>query len=207
MAIQSNTFSSFLRSRYLFHLHTDFVDGELSIADYFQFARKNNVEVLVFLEHIRKEPTYDVDRYVAQIRENSKNGVHALVGFEAKILSNGTLDIPDHCINVADVIGFAEHGGDFEDVCSLYRCIAQVVNRYSRLVWVHPGLWLKRKKIWNENLLTYLSLLQIISKRSDILIEQNKRYDLVPVRFAKTVPNSHRVIGLDSHRFSDLSIS
>src|SRR6266536_2153733 len=108
--------SKFTRSRpfaglALFHFHTRFTDGLSSIDDYFKFAQGNRVEQLVFLEHIRRNPRYSLVDFLTQIRECERvYEIPGFVGFEAKLLPEGTLDASDEHLALAEVIGIAEHG-------------------------------------------------------------------------------------------------
>jgi hypothetical protein len=48
--------------RYLFHLHTTYTDGKVAVPQYFDLAQRTRLDRLIFLEHIRAQPGYDVGR-------------------------------------------------------------------------------------------------------------------------------------------------
>jgi histidinol phosphatase-like PHP family hydrolase len=148
--------------KYLFHIHTVHTDGFLSVRDYFDFAGSVGIERVIFLEHIRRRPTYDTAEFARQVREcSAASGIPACVGFEAKLLADGRLDIAPEAIELADVIGIAEHGfpPDFtllrdafsravEDCRDLVYC--------KEIVWAHPGLWLKKDNLINIYINNYI---------------------------------------------------
>lgn len=192
--------------RYLFHLHTTYTDGSLSVQEYFAFAQEHRLDRLIFLEHIRVAPRYAVDRFVAEVREGAAAfGISTLVGFEAKVLPGGALDISDEHARLAEVIGIAEHG--FPADLDLWRSsVAQALERAAaaypekHLVWVHPGLWLKRHGLLEAHEAEYRELLGT-AESLGIRIEWNRRYGLVPPHLQTTLGGP--VIGADAHRLAD----
>lgn len=192
--------------RSLFHLHTDFTDGKLSVGQYFEFARKHGIERLIFLEHIRREPTYDVNRFAFEVSHYAGlYGIEGIVGFEAKLLPHGELDIRREHLEVADFIGIAEHAFP-DDVNLLVQAFQSVLDLYvseypaKQFVWVHPGLWFKRRGSLNHP--AYRQMLDL-ARRSPVWIERNLRYDL-PSRQLVGYEPEHVVVGIDSHSAEDL---
>lgn len=194
---------------YMFHIHTDHTDGKVSVSRYFELAYQYHVEHLIFLEHIRTAPTYDVLGFVQSIEENSyKFGLHGVVGFEARILPGGVLDIaPEHLL-LADFVGIAEHS--FEgSAASLWTSFRKIVRTYpinfpeKTFVWVHPGLWFSKRDIYDS-----FELMQMMDEanRRRILVELNLRYDLPkePL-FSRIV--SKKIIGIDAHHEEDIHTS
>jgi histidinol phosphatase-like PHP family hydrolase len=195
--------------RYLFHLHTDFTDGRLTVQQYFEYASRHEIGRLIFLEHIRREPTYDVEAFVAQVREISVNaGIPAMIGFEAKLLPDGRLDISDTHLAMADVVGIAEHSFP-DDLCLLQGALKTAVDRYTErppdqaIVWVHPGLWFQKRGLMPARDAECASLIQYALNKG-VLIERNTRYHLIPERLLPSVPLQSLVHGVDAHRWEDL---
>lgn len=192
--------------RYLFHLHTTYTDGSLTVREYFDLAQQHRLERLIFLEHIRRAPRYDVERFVAEVREGAAaSGIPALVGFEAKILPGGALDISSEHAALAEVIGIAEHG--FPAEFELWRTsVAQALEgaalRYpeKHLVWVHPGLWLKKHGLLEAQEDEYRRLLGL-AQSLGIRIESNRRYRLLPPHLHAATRDL--VVGADAHRLAD----
>ena len=137
---------------YWFHLHTDAAGGQLSVEDYFKMSQHYGVEELIFLEHISRNPQYDIEDFAASIKQFSHDyNIEARVGFEAKILEDGELDILDKHIELADVIGIAEH--DFPPNLTLFMTawkeamdFAKSLTASKEVVWVHPGLFFRKKR-------------------------------------------------------------
>ncbi len=201
--------SSIFQGRYLFHFHTHLTDGKLDIADYFRFARDHQFDRLLFLEHIRRTPSYDVDAFISGVKKSSEGfGIQALAGFEAKLLPDGTLDIDEKHARQAEVLGIAEHGFT-ADVVTLASALTECFQRYEylkesqALVWVHPGLFFKKKAILGEEHSRYSDLLNR-AVEAGVPPERNMRYDLVPqILFADLNPDC-RVVGADAHSQDDL---
>ncbi|MGI8961577.1 MAG: hypothetical protein ACR2IV_17805 [Bryobacteraceae bacterium] len=202
-------FNSIFQTRYLFHFHTLATDGKLKVADYFRFARDHDFEKLIFLEHIRRSPTYDVSAFIAEVKKSSQeSGIQAVTGFEAKLLPDGALDIDESHAREAEVLGIAEHGFA-GDVVTLSSALIECFQRYEHLkpaqalVWVHPGLFFKKKGLLETELERYRDLLDR-AVEAGVPVERNMRYNLVPQTiFAELDPDS-RVIGADAHTDDDL---
>jgi putative hydrolase len=201
--------NSIFQSPYLFHFHTLATDGKLRIADYFRFAREYAFDNLIFLEHIRRSPTYDADAFITEVKKTSQEfGIRALAGFEAKLLPDGTLDIDESRARNAEVLGIAEHGfaGDAVTLC---RALTECFQRYEHLkamqalVWVHPGLFLKKNGLLKDEQSRYRDLLDRAIE-AGVPPERNMRYDLVPQTIFVELDPDCRVIGADAHSGDDL---
>ena len=93
------------------HMHTNYTDGQNSLADMVFAANQKGLDTIAITEHVRANSDW-VNRYVediCKIRKNSYSNV--ILGFETKIIDmNGNLDIPKKALNFAEII-----------VCSLHR--------------------------------------------------------------------------------------
>lgn len=197
--------------RYLFHLHTTYTDGQLRVPDYFAFAQQERIDRLIFLEHIRAQPSYDLERFVTEVQEGAAaSGIPAHLGFEAKLLPGGALDISEQHAERAEVIGIAEHGFPADlDLwrTSLRTALEEASVRYpgKQVVWVHPGLWLKKHRLIEQQDPAYRELLEI-AQTLGIKVEWNLRYHLVPSYLRSSIRSERLVIGADAHRPSDLAM-
>lgn len=196
--------------KYLFHFHTQLTDGTLEVRDYFSFARDQGYDRLIFLEHIRATPSYNVDALVDEIRgESIKSGIRALIGFETKLLPGGRLDINDHAAGLADVLGLAEHGflGDLElledSLTRAFQNYREYVER-QKLVWVHPGLWFKKNGALRTGYDRYLFLLRQ-AQDAGLWLERNMRYELLPRSLIGQVDSARISVGADVHTSADLA--
>jgi len=197
-------------ARTLFHLHTDWTDGDLTFEQYFDFAAAHRVDRLVFLEHIRRNPTYDPAEFERQvIAWRDRTGIPAFVGFEAKVLAGGALDISDDALSRAAVVGIAEHGKEldfdqFRD--SFRRILATYPARHSsvRFVWVHPGLLLHRLGALERHRADHVELLHE-AVGAGVRIERNLRYDLVSLERFAEASSMQPVLGADAHTHADLA--
>lgn len=191
--------------RYLFHLHTTYTDGQVPVRAYFDLAARAGLERLILLEHIRAAPRYDVDRFIAEVRGcEAACGVAALVGFEAKVLPGGALDISAAHLDAADVLGIAEHGfpADFDLWRSSMRQALARPYGDKPVVWVHPGLWLKKQGLLEAQEQEYRALLAL-AQDVGVLVEVNRRYGLLPAHLHGAVAPGALVRGADAHRIEE----
>lgn len=206
-----STRSSIFEGNYLFHVHTTFTDGLLTIPDYFKFCVNSGIERIIFLEHVKKFPTYSIGIFLEEIKmASSYYKLPSYVGFEAKILDDGTLDISDDEIETADVIGIAEHGitlGLNDMKASIY----DVINNYSYLadqkeiIWVHPGLYLKKRQLLKTEQKWYVDMLKY-SMSKGIKIEKNLKHGLVSDMALSNLNHDSVIVGVDAHNISDLEL-
>ena len=197
------------RGRVLFHCHTNRTDGQPTVEEYVRYAAERGLDRVVFLEHIRRAPSYDVLAFADEVRRQGETyGVPVAVGFEAKVLPGGALDIDAAHLALADVIGIAEHG--FPDDPSLWQASLRTAFEIhgaradERLaVWVHPGLWLKKTRRLESHRAAYLDLLDA-AQASGVLVEQNARYRLLPDALIPRVRPDFLVRGADAHRLADV---
>lgn len=196
--------------RYLFHFHTQQTDGKLTVGDYFAWAKVQGVQSLLFLEHVRRQPSYDVSAFVEEVKGfQERSGIKASIGFEAKLLPDGTLDISDEHCELAEIVGIAEHSFP-NDVALLQSAFQHAVKtlpmqfRECCFVWVHPGLWFKKRGIEQSHSAARESMLQCALK-SGVFIERNLRYGLLDESLLYKVPPELLVVGADAHTTKDLT--
>lgn len=192
------------RGHYLFHFHTDWTDGKSSLPEYCEAARGLGFQSIIILEHIRKETSYDFATFLELVEQQRRMwDLGIVVGVEAKVLEDGTVDMPEAAGSHIEVLGIAEHsfGGDAN---VLAEALCQAFRHYSKgnlaCVWVHPGLKLLRKfkaeRAFEEVLEVALS--------NRVFIEHNLRYDLPPSWVLSRVPQSSVVVGLDAHSVEEV---
>jgi len=194
----------------LFHIHTTYTDGKSTLREYFEYAEARGIRKLIFLEHIRKQPTYDVFSFARSVKNYSEAyNASGIVGFEAKILPDGELDILDEHIKVADFVGIAEHSfkegrrgllSSFREVCGSYP------QKYptTQFVWVHPGLWFKKRNILHSS--CHFKMLEIAGN-CPVKIEVNLRYQLPQLESFSYFPvlKEKMIVGLDAHSVADIN--
>lgn len=199
--------SDLFRGRVLFHCHTHHTDGQPTVEDYVRYAAEHDLDRVIFLEHIRRAPSYDVAAFASEVRASGERyGVPVTLGFEAKVLPGGGLDITNDDLALAEVIGIAEHG--FPDDVDLWEQSLRVAfDRAGTLsipaVWVHPGLRLRKWHRLDAERSRYEALLEA-AQEAGLLIERNARYRLVPDEALPLVRQNHLVQGIDAHRLADL---
>lgn len=201
--------SDIFSGRYFFHFHTNLTDGALTVHDYFEFAESKRIERLVFLEHIRRQPTYDVGKFAADVAAaTAECGVATTLGFEAKLLPGGSLDITEADLMRAGVIGIAEHGYPRDEVDlrrAFLRAVVTYPDKYPRIqfVWVHPGLSFMKRGLSPFEQASYREMREG-ANRSRVLLEKNLRYGLVDEAELTSLDQYKVVLGADAHSRRDL---
>lgn len=93
-----------------FHLHTDWTDGEDSIAAVHQAAVDAGLDTILFSEHGRKTSVDWFPDFAAKIRELPVKPCRALVGVESKIEDrDGNIDVADEMVDAADLVMASVH--------------------------------------------------------------------------------------------------
>jgi histidinol phosphatase-like PHP family hydrolase len=157
---------------YLFHLHTWFSDGELSVEDYFVEARKRKIQYLFFTEHVREhDMSYDFSDYVDSINYHSKKyEIKGFVGVEAKVMYDGRLNCPSVLSSCVDIILLADHGFNKWDdhyKAAMTTCFSCPYDKEKQVrVWAHP-----LRKGNDPGMFTELAL---VARKYSILIEYNE---------------------------------
>jgi len=195
------------KGSYLFHIHTDWTDGKSSLADYCVAAKEIGFQSIIILEHVRRKCTYDFLAFNQMVEEQkTANAMEILVGAEAKILPDGTLDISELILSNIQVLGIAEHS--FKgDAYSLFRALTRAFQSYHRAefatVWVHPGLKLLQKEY--DSFKFFQDAIQI-ALDNNVYIEVNLYHRLPPKQFLSLIPIPKLVVGLDAHSIYDIKL-
>jgi histidinol phosphatase-like PHP family hydrolase len=205
--MKSEEFRNILTSKYLFHLHTPITDGQITIGEYFNFAKANKVKSIFFTEHVRKELKYDFQAFVDEIKKTQEDFAEIIgyISAEAKVLPGGGLDISSDVFNQLDVLCFACHG--FPDDIDLYFNSFETLFKEEQWksvvrVFVHPGRYLMKRDLMTvENKIRLNNLLHI-AVENGVWIEDNRRENLPPD--LSNIPTDKQVVGFDIHRHTDL---
>ncbi len=204
MSNQLLDYSEYFNSqRALWHVHTDYTDGSCSIEEVFDLAAARGIEFICFIEHIRRCPTYPPEAFRNRITKCSAEcGVEAIVGFEAKLLHDGAVNIPEQDLNA--FIFLAEHGhissSKEEYLSILFKGLSDPVITG----WVHPGLFAMRMRWTFSN--HELDRIVSVMRQNELVYEMNKRYGLPvpPLSDALRQANIPFFTGVDFHREEDL---
>ncbi len=196
------------KGNYIFHIHTNYTDGISNINNYFEYASKNNIDVIVFTEHVRKDLKYNFDAFIEDINENNRrySRIKTFIGCEAKLLPGGDLDIPINILSKIDVICFACHS--FPEDLELYKLSLKklfINNQWKNYVrvWVHPGRFLKRLYILDRSILI-LEKLIMTAIIEGVFIEKNLKEFLPPKEIIKNIPIDNIILGYDAHSIEEL---
>jgi putative hydrolase len=186
----------------LWHIHTNFTDGENSIFEYCEYASINNIKLIGFTEHVRKELDYDFDDYIEQIKKARIlfPNLIILIGCEAKVLDiEGNLDVSKEVYDKCDLVLGAFHSFPYEDKESYLTAMKNMLKNQKIDVFAHPFLFAKKKSFTLEE----VEIVEIIKlcEENEIILEKNKRYKLPSQEIIKkaTTLGINYIIGRDIH--------
>lgn len=198
-----------LHKNYLFHLHTNFTDGHCSVNDYCQWAVDHGVDVVILTEHIRKKPSYNFNRFLADIEQARiiYPGLDIWAGVEAKVLPGGGLDLSQETALKVPVLCCAVHS--FPRDKGLYRrSLKKLFSSPEWMnhirVWVHPGRFLKKEGLLNKSR-SLLQKLVIAAANKGVIIETNLKENLLPQILTAAIPTQLLINGCDAHSIEDLN--
>ena len=190
-----------------FHVHTIYTDGKNTVTEYCQKARQNNLKVIAFTEHARKNLTYDYNDFLSDISQAKSefDDIKILSGCEAKGLNiNGQLDAPKEVLDQCDVVVGVFHSFKWEDKKSYLAALKAMLRNPTVDIWGHPTLYAKKHNIKLEE----KEINEIINLciEKGILIEKNFKYNLPDFNFIKLAirKGAKFVMGSDAHSISEL---
>jgi len=160
------------------HIHTNYTDGKNTVIEYCKLAEKKDIPLLAFTEHVRKNITYNFNKFLEDIEKaRDEFDIIILSGCEAKVLPGGELDVEKWIIESVDypILAFHSFSKDMEIYVESLKIALQ--NKYVN-AWAHPGLFLQRNKVTLDECV--LREIFKIMKNHDVLLEINKKYDLPP---------------------------
>jgi putative hydrolase len=203
-----------------FQLHTNWTDGEASIAAVFATAQARELSAIAFTEHVRKETDWFAG-FAKEVRKTAGafSGMRAYVGCETKAMDvMGSLDVTDEILDACDIVLGVVHrfpdgkGGylDFkamspEHVAEL-ECELSIgmINGAPIDVLGHPGgMYQRRHGAYPPRL--FRSMMQAAEKR-DVAIEINSSYLVdMPAFLGLCAEINPRVsVGSDAHKLEEI---
>lgn len=190
-----------------FHVHTAYTDGKNTVTEYCQKARQNNLKVIAFTEHVRKNLTYNYNDFLSDIfqAKSEFEDIKIISGCEAKVLNfNGELDAPKGVVDLCEVVIGVFHSFKWEDKKSYLAALKAMLRNPAVDIWGHPTLFAKKHgiKLEQEDITEVIR----VCIEKDILIEKNFKYNLPDVNFIKLAirKGAKFVMGSDAHSISEL---
>jgi len=185
------------------HIHTAYTDGENSVDDYCRKAALIGVPLLVFSEHVRRTMDYDFYKLLDEIEiaRGEYPGLVILPGCEAKVLSDGSLDVSEDVLDACVIVLMAFHS--FPVDVDTYLAALEIALTNPRVdIWAHPGLFLVRNNIVPDK--DRIEHILELAVDNDVLIEINKKYNLPPKEWVDIrMEGVTFVRGGDIHRLED----
>ncbi len=194
----------FLDPSAMWHIHTTHTDGKCTVSEVFDIAKKDGLQFICFIEHIRSKPSYEPDAFIQEVKAlSTSTGVCSLVGFEAKLLSDGSVDLPE--MPSETLVFLAEHGIPCENKDEYLSTLIKGLSQSVVSGWVHPGL-LAMKMGWKFSRSDAQKIATVLRER-DLVYEINKKYGLPPSELSAALSDAQLpfFVGLDFHHPDDVN--
>jgi DNA polymerase (family 10)/putative hydrolase len=190
-----------------FHVHTNYTDGKNTVLEYCQKAQENNLKLIAFTEHVRKNLTYNYEAFIADIfhAKDEFDDIKILSGCEAKVLDvDGELDAPEEVLDQCDIVIGVFHSFKYKDKKNYLTALEAMLRNPAVNIWGHPTLFAKKNNIKLEEDV-FREIINICIKNK-VLIERNLKYTVSDANFIKLAVNrgAKFVVGSDAHSISDL---
>lgn len=161
------------------HVHSRYSDGNLSLPELAEIAKKLNYEYIAVCDHSQSAKYahgLTINRLREQIKEidllNQKiQGFKILKGIEVDILADGQLDLPDSILKELDIVIAAIHSGFRKSVTE--RIIRALENPWVTII-AHPSGRLISKR---EGYEVDLEKVLVKAKEKGKVLELNAYYD------------------------------
>ena len=190
-----------------FHVHTNYTDGKNTVLEYCQKAQENNLKLIAFTEHVRKNLTYSYNDFLSDISQAKSEfeDIKILSGCEAKVLNiNGELDAPENVLEQCDVVIGVFHSFKYKDKKNYLSALEAMLRNLVVNIWGHPTLFAKEHNIKLED--DDLKEIINICIKNNVLIERNLKYNVPNTNFIRLAikGGAKFVVGSDAHSINDL---
>ena len=190
-----------------FHVHTNYTDGENTVAKYCKKALQNNLKAIAFTEHVRKNLDYNFNEFVFDI-EKAKEEISELTilsGCEAKVLNiDGELNVSEKVLGQCDVVIGVFHSFKWKDKKSYLVALKSMLRSQIADIWGHPTLFVKKHNIKLEE--NELKEIINVCIENNVLIERNLKYNVPDANFIRLAlkKGAKFVVGSDAHNINEL---
>jgi DNA polymerase (family 10) len=197
-----------------FHVHSDYSDGENSIEEIAEAAKKMGYEFIAITDHSRSTKIANgltEQRLLKQIEEidrlNKKiKSIRILKGSEVDILSDGSLDFDDEVLKKLDIVIASVHSRFKMDKASMTkRIIKAMENRYVTIIGHPTGRLLSRRDPYEADIEAIIEA----AKKHGKALELNAypdRLDLCDLHLRLAKERGVKIaIGTDSHSIAHLT--
>jgi histidinol phosphatase-like PHP family hydrolase len=187
------------------HVHTNYVDGKNTVFEMCEQAKKNNLKLIAFTEHIRRKHTYSFEHYINDIKKARKQfDLVILAGIESKIIDKyGNLDVTEDILSKCDIVIGVFH--DFEiDVGKYLNALRNMIIKKQIDIWGHPTYFLRKNSISIP--IQTIKDIFLACKENNIIIEKNLKYQTPGPEYMKLIEELgiNYVISTDAHSTNEL---
>lgn len=182
------------------HIHTNYTDAVMSVAEAVGVARDLGLGFMVFSEHVRRKTTYDYSALCLEIESAARSSfISILPGAEAKILDeSGSLDIDNEVLKRCRLLSMAFHTSEKLTAGYVYKAVKGAVSNWPVDIWAHPANVLCG--LYESEAIGILNM----ASAHGVAIEMNLKYS--PERFLCLLKKARLpfVVGTDSHSADEM---
>jgi putative hydrolase len=181
-----------------FHVHSDYTEGSNSVSEMCEQALINNLKLICFSEHVRKELLYDYGSMMADIERARKRypRLRILSGCEAKVLDReGSLDVSADVLEKAEIVIASFHSFHYGRKQDFIAALAGALRNPRTDIWGHPATFLRNVELTEAET---ASIIRECMKRR-VLVEDS----LSPAYSAPGFIERCRDLGAETVRNSD----
>ncbi|MBI2670006.1 MAG: DNA polymerase/3'-5' exonuclease PolX [Candidatus Yanofskybacteria bacterium] len=192
-------------------VQTDWTDGEHSIKEMAEAAKKLGLEYIVITDHTKRLAMaggLDEKKLTKQMAEIDKvqkqiSGIKILKGSEVDILKDGTLDINDEVLAKLDVVGASVHSNFTMSEIEMTKRIIRAIENPNIDILFHPtGRLIQKREPYKVNIDELIKA----AKRTKTVLEVNawpERLDLKDEYIRKAIDTGIKLaIDSDAHDIS-----
>jgi len=185
------------------HVHTNYTDGNNSVAEYCEQAIKSRVPLVVFSEHVRRNLDYNFHSLLEEIEVTQKKYPELIIlsGCEVKVLETGGLDVSDEVLKQSEIVLMAFHSFPVDEQ-RYYSALKTALTNPNVDIWAHPGLFLARNGLRLNR--SQIGEISSIAFQNNVLIELNAKYNMPPREWINIWKGTVRFVrGSDIHGLRD----
>jgi DNA polymerase (family 10)/putative hydrolase len=129
-----------------FHVHTNYTEGSSTVSEMCEQAIMNNLSLIAFTEHVRKNLSYDFDSLLKEIKRARKlyPKLRILSGCEAAVRDReGSIDVSQEVLDKSDIVVASFHSFPYGRKQDFLKALHKMLRNPRVDIWGHPITFLR----------------------------------------------------------------
>ena len=138
-----------------FHLHTNYTHGENTVKEMCEQAILNNLKLVAFTEHVRREISYDYNAFLSDIEEARRlyPAIKILSGCEAAVRdTEGRIDVSSEILDKAEIVVASFHNFPYGRKEDFLSAVHGLIKNPRVDIWAHPVTFLRNVDLTQDEL-------------------------------------------------------